>query len=53
MLKIVGVRWKLSGSVGGLFKFETDLVKMKAAKKRRKSKKTPTNNLEFVIIKVI
>lgn len=50
-LQIVGVRWKLSGLVGGLFKFETSLVKAKATKKRAKTKQTEGNNLEFVIIK--
>ncbi|THF96411.1 hypothetical protein TEA_015437 [Camellia sinensis var. sinensis] len=52
-LKIVGVRWKLSGSVAGFFDFNSDLVKKKVAKKRRKTTQPTTDNLEFLVIKTL
>ncbi|KAK9289806.1 hypothetical protein L1049_007966 [Liquidambar formosana] len=51
ILNIVGVRWKLSGSVVGFHKFESNLVKKKIAKGRRKAKHSPGNNLKFLVIK--
>jgi len=51
-LKIVGVRWKLSGLIGGFYNFDSDLAKKKIAKKRRKNKRSTTDNLEFIVIKV-
>ncbi|KAL5739887.1 hypothetical protein ACOSQ2_029067 [Xanthoceras sorbifolium] len=51
ILNIVGVRWKLSGSVVGLFKFESNPVKKKIAKGRRKAKYSPDNDLKFIVIK--
>ncbi|XAR64788.1 hypothetical protein NMG60_11008624 [Bertholletia excelsa] len=50
-LKIVGVRWKLSGSVSGYYHFDFDSVKKKAAKKSRKAKRLTADNLEFLVIK--
>ncbi|KAI7991474.1 Trafficking protein particle complex subunit 8 [Camellia lanceoleosa] len=52
-LKIVGVRWKLSGSVAGFYDFNSDLVKKKVAKKRRKTTQPTTDNLEFLVIKTL
>ncbi|PSS15857.1 Trafficking protein particle complex subunit like [Actinidia chinensis var. chinensis] len=52
-LKIVGVRWKLSGSVAGFYNFNSDLVKKKVAKRRSKMKQSMTDNLEFMVIKAL
>ncbi|KAK4833890.1 hypothetical protein QYF36_012927 [Acer negundo] len=51
ILNIVGVRWKLSGSVVGLYKFESNLVKKKIARGRRKANYSPGNDLKFIVIK--
>lgn len=51
-LKIVGVRWKLSGSVAGFCTFATEMVKKKVQKKRGKTKRRMVDNLEFIVIKV-
>lgn len=51
ILKIVGVRWRLSGSVVGVYNFESNLVKKKIAKGRRKAKSSPSNDLKFIVIK--
>uniref|UniRef100_A0A5B6ZRC8 Putative trafficking protein particle complex subunit 8 n=1 Tax=Davidia involucrata TaxID=16924 RepID=A0A5B6ZRC8_DAVIN len=51
VLKIVGVRWKLSGSVVGFYNFESDLVKKKVARGRRKAKQSTSDNLKFIVIK--
>lgn len=51
-LKIVGVRWKLSGSVVGLHKFQSDMPDKKSAKGRRKVRQSPLDNLCFLVIKV-
>ncbi|KAJ0027454.1 hypothetical protein Pint_36183 [Pistacia integerrima] len=50
ILKIVGVRWKLSGSVVGLYNFETNVVKKRIAKGRRGAKSSPSNDLKFLVI---
>lgn len=50
MLKVVGVRWKLSGSVVGFQIFESDQVKKKIAN-RKKPKKSYGNELTFLVIK--
>ncbi|XP_021845470.1 uncharacterized protein [Spinacia oleracea] len=50
MLKVVGVRWKLSGSVVGFQIFESDKVKKKNANKR-KPKQSSGNELTFAVIK--
>ncbi|KAL8159001.1 hypothetical protein V2J09_000538 [Rumex salicifolius] len=51
-LKIVGVRWKLSGSVVGFQSFELSDAKKKNFKGRRKLKKSSGSELKFVVIKV-
>ncbi|CAH9127748.1 unnamed protein product [Cuscuta epithymum] len=50
-LKIVGVRWKLSGYVAGFLEFATDLSRKRVRKTKTKSKRSLTNNLQFVVIK--
>ncbi|WMV06938.1 hypothetical protein MTR67_000323 [Solanum verrucosum] len=50
-LKIVGIRWKLSGSLGGFCTFDTDLVRKKVMKGNRKSKRSTFDNLKFLVIK--
>ncbi|KAL9373909.1 hypothetical protein Peur_033529 [Populus x canadensis] len=50
ILKIVGVRWKLSGSVVGFYSFGSNYVKKKIAKGRRKAKQSPGNYLKFIVI---
>lgn len=50
ILKIVGVRWKLSGSVVGFYSFGSNYVKKKIAKGRRKAKQSPSNYLKFIVI---
>lgn len=52
-LKIVGVRWKLSGSVAGFCTFATEMVKKKVQKKRGKTKRRMVDNLEFIVIKAL
>lgn len=52
ILKVVGVRWKLSGSVVGVHKFECDPINTKNAKARRKARHSPCNDLKFIVIKV-
>lgn len=49
---MVGVRWKLSGSVVGFQIFESDKVKKKNANKR-KPKQSSGNELTFAVIKVL
>lgn len=51
ILKVVGVRWKLSGSVVGVHKFECDPINTKNAKARRKARHSPCNDLKFIVIK--
>jgi hypothetical protein len=50
LLKIVGVRWKLSGSVIGFHAFEHDLVRKKVTNGRR-AKPTVSSSLKFIVIK--
>ncbi|KAG5628655.1 hypothetical protein H5410_000372 [Solanum commersonii] len=50
-LKIVGIRWKLSGSLGGFCTFDSDLVRKKVMKGNRKSKRSTFDNLKFLVIK--
>ncbi|CAI9097588.1 OLC1v1034055C1 [Oldenlandia corymbosa var. corymbosa] len=49
-LEIVGVRWKLSGSVSGFCRFGSDLFKKKVPRGRKKSRKS-FNYLKFFVIK--
>lgn len=51
-LKIVGVRWKLSGSVVGFYNFQSEMPNKKTTKGRRKAKQSPFDNLSFLVIKV-
>ncbi|KAJ4908303.1 Tetratricopeptide repeat (TPR)-like superfamily protein [Raphanus sativus] len=51
ILKIVGVRWGLSGSVVGVHYFQSTPGKAKTNKGRRKNKLTPTDALKFLVIK--
>ncbi|KAL7096493.1 hypothetical protein ACP275_10G083100 [Erythranthe tilingii] len=50
-LKIIGVRWKLSGSVVGVCNFHSDIVRKKVAKGKRKLKQSVKDNLQFLVIK--
>lgn len=52
VLQIVGIRWKLSGSVVGFYNFEPNSMKKKSAKGRRRANHSPSDNLKFVVIKV-
>ncbi|GAV63866.1 TRAPPC-Trs85 domain-containing protein [Cephalotus follicularis] len=51
ILKIVGVRWKLSNSVVGYHNFESNLVTKKIMKGRKKAKNSSNNNMKFMVIK--
>ncbi|KAE8125213.1 hypothetical protein FH972_020046 [Carpinus fangiana] len=51
ILQIVGVRWKLSGSVIGLHNFDSNHMKKKNTKGKRKAKHSPRDNLKFIVIK--
>ncbi|GAB4857152.1 hypothetical protein Ancab_015062 [Ancistrocladus abbreviatus] len=51
ILKIVGVRWKLSGGVVGFQNFELNQVKNRGPQRRRKQKHPPSNELRFLVIK--
>ncbi|KAJ8565224.1 hypothetical protein K7X08_007800 [Anisodus acutangulus] len=50
-LKIVGIRWKLSGSLAGFCTFDSDLVRKKVVKGNRKAKRSTIDNLKFLVIK--
>lgn len=50
ILEIVGIRWKLSGSVTGFHNFYTDLAKKKVMKGRRKVRRSPSNSMKFLVI---
>ncbi|KAE8671679.1 SYP121 protein [Hibiscus syriacus] len=51
ILKIVGVKWKLSSSVVGLCNFESNPVNRRVVKGKRKAKHSPSNDLKFLVIK--
>ncbi|KAH0860716.1 hypothetical protein HID58_088977 [Brassica napus] len=51
ILKIVGVRWELSGSIVGVHYFQSVPTKAKTNKAKRKNKLTPTDALKFLVIK--
>ncbi|XP_018445909.2 uncharacterized protein LOC108817661 isoform X2 [Raphanus sativus] len=51
ILKIVGVRWELSGSIVGVHYFQSVPTKAKTNKARKKNKLTPTDALKFLVIK--
>lgn len=50
ILKIIGVKWKLSGSVIGFYNLTTSPTKKIASRKR--NNKPSIDNLKFVVIKV-
>ncbi|KAL3839351.1 hypothetical protein ACJIZ3_023942 [Penstemon smallii] len=52
-LKVVGVRWKLSGSVVGIHNFNADVTRKKVARGNRKLKQSIKNKLEFLVIQSI
>ena len=52
ILKVVGVRWKLSDCMVGFHNFESNIVKKEIAKGRRKAKHSPSDNMTFLVIKV-
>lgn len=49
-LKVVGVRWKLSGSVVGVCNFDSDVIRKKVEGKR-KPKQSIKGSLKFLVIK--
>ncbi|XVF76076.1 hypothetical protein PTKIN_Ptkin13bG0237100 [Pterospermum kingtungense] len=51
ILKIVGVKWKLSSSIVGFHNFESNSVNKRVTKGRRKAKHSPSNDLKFIVIK--
>ncbi|WVZ06097.1 hypothetical protein V8G54_019443 [Vigna mungo] len=51
-LEIIGVRWKLSGTIVGFYNFELGLPK-KNILKRRKTKDLPNEKFKFMVIKSI
>ncbi|XP_014495790.1 trafficking protein particle complex subunit 8 [Vigna radiata var. radiata] len=51
-LEIIGVRWKLSGTIVGFYNFELGLPK-KNISKRRKTKHLPNEKFKFMVIKSI
>ncbi|XP_022745163.1 trafficking protein particle complex subunit 8-like isoform X2 [Durio zibethinus] len=51
ILKIVGVKWKLSSSVVGFHNFESNSANKRVAKGRRKAKHSPRDDLKFIVIK--
>ncbi|KAL8255725.1 hypothetical protein R6Q59_030792 [Mikania micrantha] len=50
ILRVTGVRWKLSDSMVGFYTFDADLIKKRISKQKRKAKHD-TNKLEFLVIK--
>ncbi|KAK4419448.1 hypothetical protein Salat_2357700 [Sesamum alatum] len=50
-LKVVGVRWKLSGSVVGICNFNSDIIRKKVTKRKKKPKQPVKDNLQFLVIK--
>ncbi|XP_043712997.1 trafficking protein particle complex subunit 8 isoform X2 [Telopea speciosissima] len=51
VLKVIGVRWKLSDSVVSYFNFDCDHVKKKNVRGRKKPMQSSSKNLNFVVIK--
>ncbi|KAE9585345.1 putative tetratricopeptide-like helical domain, TRAPP II complex, Trs120, TRAPP III complex, Trs85 [Lupinus albus] len=51
-LEILGVRWKLSGTIVGFHKFDLSLPK-NIVKSRRKRKHSPNDKFKFMVIKSI
>ncbi|KAM1735617.1 hypothetical protein ACFX15_013498 [Malus domestica] len=53
ILQIVGVKWKLSGSVVGFHKFDTNPLKKICRKQIQKAKHPHCDNLKFVVVKSV
>ncbi|XP_068342385.1 uncharacterized protein [Pyrus communis] len=53
ILQIVGVKWKLSGSVVGFHKFDTNPMKKISRKRIQKAKHPHSDNLKFVVVKSV
>ncbi|KAK8570732.1 hypothetical protein V6N13_103136 [Hibiscus sabdariffa] len=51
ILKIVGVKWKLSSSVVGLCNFDSNPANRRVVKGRRKAKHSPGDDLKFRVVK--
>ncbi|KAK3031415.1 hypothetical protein RJ639_036156 [Escallonia herrerae] len=51
VLNIVGVMWKLSGSLVGFHSLEPNITRKKVAKGSRKLKHSKSSNLKFLVIK--
>ncbi|KAK2968934.1 hypothetical protein RJ640_003621 [Escallonia rubra] len=51
VLNIVGVMWKLSGSLVGFHSLEPNVTRKKVAKGNRKLKHSKSSNLKFLVIK--
>lgn len=51
-LEILGVRWKLSGTIVGFHNFELSHPKKNIVKGRRKAKLSPNEKFKFMVIKV-
>ncbi|KAK7284775.1 hypothetical protein RJT34_19528 [Clitoria ternatea] len=52
-LEILGVRWKLSGTIIGFHNFELSHTKKNILKGRRKAKNLPNEKFKFMVIKSI
>lgn len=52
-LEILGVRWKLSGTIVGFHNFELNHPKKSIVKGRRKAKQSPNEKFKFMVIKSI
>ncbi|CAL5194328.1 unnamed protein product [Lathyrus oleraceus] len=52
-LEILGVRWKLSGTIVGFHNFELSHPKKNIVKGRRKAKQPPNEKFKFMVIKSI
>lgn len=52
ILQIIGVSWKLSGSVVGLYNFDSNQTKKKIPKGRWKAH-SPSDSLKFIVIKSV
>ncbi|XP_068308297.1 uncharacterized protein [Pyrus communis] len=53
ILQIVGVKWKLSGSVVGFHKFDTNPMKKISRNRIQKAKHPHCDNLKFVVVKSV
>lgn len=51
-LEILGVRWKLSGTIVGFHNFELSHPKKNIVKGRRKANHSPNEKFKFMVIKV-